>query len=119
MSSRAVTVTCWYAFPICLCACYAMSGTDLAYAAKNTLAMRCLVLPYPICLRGSYAMSGTHLQRMVHSRMLTCYWTSRSGTRGPALRPRYCLCPCMVLRTRYAASGTETHRVRCAGGPVD
>eukprot|EP00961_Rhodomonas_salina_P155375 2092406-Rhodomonas_salina.1 len=35
------------AYPICLCACYAMSGTGLAYDV--------------ICLRACYAMSGTGL----------------------------------------------------------
>eukprot|EP00961_Rhodomonas_salina_P040755 547604-Rhodomonas_salina.1 len=41
---------------ITLCACHALSGTDIAY-----LPMRCPVLTERICLRACYALSGTDI----------------------------------------------------------
>eukprot|EP00961_Rhodomonas_salina_P002513 35013-Rhodomonas_salina.1 len=69
------------ASPILLRACYAMSGTDIAYGAMAllcdvrywhgvccylpTLAMRCLVLTHRIMLRIAYAMYGTDISAIV------------------------------------------------------
>eukprot|EP00961_Rhodomonas_salina_P053485 717550-Rhodomonas_salina.4 len=49
-----------------LCACYAMSGTGISYAAGISLpryarAVRCPVLPYAMHLRIRYAMSSTDI----------------------------------------------------------
>eukprot|EP00961_Rhodomonas_salina_P138589 1864486-Rhodomonas_salina.1 len=54
-------------FGIVLRAPYAMSGTDIAYAAHigivlRSLTTRCPVLTSPMLLRGRYAMSGTDMR---------------------------------------------------------
>eukprot|EP00961_Rhodomonas_salina_P132918 1789252-Rhodomonas_salina.7 len=103
----------WYT--ICLRACYAMSGTDIAYAAA-------------ISLCACYTMYGTELAYAMlpaYARAMRCPVSgapihSRTVGTGPSivLRVRYAMsgpipyeiCPVLssILRTRYAMSGTNS-----------
>eukprot|EP00961_Rhodomonas_salina_P173034 2333097-Rhodomonas_salina.1 len=56
-------------------ACYASSGTELAYAATSPSDYAVLGQPYAICLRVCYAMSSTLISAYAHAMgcpVLTC-----------------------------------------------
>eukprot|EP00961_Rhodomonas_salina_P191044 2577950-Rhodomonas_salina.2 len=44
-----------------VCLCYAMSGTDIGYAATRRAAYATSAVSFPISLHASYAMSGTRI----------------------------------------------------------
>eukprot|EP00961_Rhodomonas_salina_P106888 1439123-Rhodomonas_salina.1 len=81
--------------PISLCAHYAESGTDIAYAAITPRAR------YAICLRTRYVMCGTELAYAATPLRDVRYW--HGGCCYPPTRALCDVCICC-----YAICGTDT-----------